>query len=462
MAPDPTGIGMSMGAGAVKVIASAIIKHYAPSLDGTLAGRGLKFIGLLEPTREDHLRAVLERALSLYFEKYPAYHISGVGHFFRDPKTAQQLGNYIFDHRPIDQQVIEAALVQHINNDALSRVMLEQEGGDIKRIVPDFLACYRSALSGQTDVAEQAILFRVLDATDDVNAKIGASEERLEAFVTEALQAQSGNLAVLPPGREIGRYRLQKQLTTGTFGTLYLAEHQDNGTPVVLKVVSVPAGLRLHHDVFSLGERLIDLHHPSILPTIEVRLDVIPPYVVSAYAPGGSLAQRIQQNAPHGLPLPEVFAVITQVGQALAYLHQQHIVHRGVQPASIVFDHAGKAFLTGFDLAMLVPTSGHNLQSHQIGATHYMAPEQSSGEISEKSDQYALGCIAYELYTGHRFKQATEQPISQQRLRPPLAPRQLNPALPIQVDRAIMRAVSVDPDHRYATVEAFVAALTTA
>jgi serine/threonine protein kinase len=119
------------------------------------------------------------------------------------------------------------------------------------------------------------------------------------------------------------------------------------------------------------------------------------------------------------------------------------------------------ALLTGFDLAMLVPTSGHNLQSHQIGATHYMAPEQSLGEISEKSDQYALGCIAYELCTGSRLKQTIARPTSQQRTRSPLAPRQFNPALSIQTERAILKAVSANPDHRYDTVDAFVAALGT-
>jgi len=90
-----------------------------------------------------------------------------------------------------------------------------------------------------------------------------------------------------------------------------------------------------------------------------------------------------------------------------------------------------------------------------FGTPHYMAPEQSLGEISEKSDQYALGCIAYELCTGRRFKDASSLASSQQRPRPP---RQFNPALSTQADRAILRAVSVNPDLRYDAVEAFVAA----
>lgn len=454
MGLDPLGIGLSIATN----LATDILKHYAQYLDGTLVGRGLKAIGLLEQTQEDHLREVLEKALRLYFVKYPAYDISGVLDFFRDPMAVQQLGDYLFDHRPIDQQVIETALVQDLKHDHVSWLLFQQRGGHIERVVPDFFACYRQALNEQTDAGERAILLTVLDATDRVVAEMRTSEERLKMFVTAALQSQSGNMSVLPPERVVGRYRLQKQLTTGTFGMLYLAQHLDSGTPVVLKVLSVPQGLRLRYDVYSLGVRLVDLRHPSILPTLEVSLDGVPAYVVTAFAAGGSLVQRIQQNAPHAFPFPEASAIITQVGQALAYLHRQHIIHRGVQPASIVFDSTGKALLTSFDLAMLAPTSGHNLPSHQVGATHYMAPEQSEGSISEKSDQYAMGCIAYELCTGRRLKDAGSLASSQRRPRPP---RQFNPALPIQTDQAILRAVAANPDLRYDTVEAFVAAFGT-
>jgi len=451
MGLDPLSFGVSVA----NNLATDILKHYAQYLDGTLVGRGLKALGLIEPTREDHLREVLEKALRLYFTRYPAYDMSGVIAFFRDPLTAQQLGNYIFDHRPLDQQAIETALVEHFQHDALSRLVLKQRGGQMEHIVPDFLACYREALNEQTDVDEQAILLTVLDASDTVVAALRASEARLKTFVTEALQAQSSATPLLPPGQVIGRYRLHKQLTTGTFGTLYLAEQEDSGTQVVLKVVSVPQGLRLRYDVFALGAYLLDLHHPSLLPTLEVNLDGVPPYVVTAFAAGGSLAQRIQRKASQPFPLSEAFAIIVQVGGALTYLHQQSIIHRGIQPVSIVFDSAGKALLTGFDLAMPTPLSGHTLQSHQIGATHYMAPEQSEGSISEKSDQYALGAIAYELCTARRLKDAGSLVSSQQRPRPP---RQFNPALSAQADRAILRAISAHPNLRYDTVEAFIAA----
>lgn len=257
-----------------------------------------------------------------------------------------------------------------------------------------------------------------------------------------------------------GRFRLLKQFSIGTFGSLYLVEQKDTGASVVLKVLSIPQGLRLGYDMFALGTHLIDLHHPSILSILEVNLDGIPPYVVASFAAGGSLAQRLQQNTTAAFPLPEAFAIIKQVGQALAYLHQQRIVHRGVQPGSIVFDQAGHALLTGFDLAMLIPDSGHNLPSYQLGAMHYMAPEQLSGLISEKCDQYSLGCVAYELCTGRRYKDAGSPPASE-RHHQTRSPRQLNPALPMQAEQAILRAIEANPDFRYDTIEEFVASFDT-
>ncbi len=444
MGLDPISIGIGVASGIVGNIVTDIIKLYAPHLDHTFVGRGFKAIGLSESTRDDHLREVLKESLTLYFKTHPTYDISSVADFFKDSVTEQLIANFIFDHRPIDQQALDEALTRHLRNDPIIWMYLQQRGVAPEQIVPDFLACYRQVLNEHTDVEERAILLALYNTTDTVVAKIGDSEERMKV-----------------PEQIIGRYRILRYLTTGSFGSLYLAEMQGTGTPAVLKVISVPEGLRLHYDIFSLGDRLVNLHHSSILSTIEVHLDDMIPYIVSAYAEGGSLQNRIRRYAPHGLPLQEAINIITQIGHALSYLHQQSIIHRGVQPASILFDNTDMALLTGFDLAIAVNSIRHFVSPNQVGAIHYMAPEQYTGVLSEKSDQYALGCIAYELCTGCQLNLMIAQPTSQQRLSSPLAPRRLNPTLSIQIERAILKAIAVNPDHRYSTVEAFVTSLGT-
>jgi len=116
--------------------------------------------------------------------------------------------------------------------------------------------------------------------------------------------------------------------------------------------------------------------------------------------------------------------------------------------------------LADFGIATLLAT-GSVKYVEATGSPAYMAPEQFRGMISKESDQYALGCIAYELFTGSRpfnapdfvamaFQHATE---------PPVPPRQLNPQLPLSIEQAILKAMAKERKDRYPDVASFIAAL---
>src|SRR5581483_1990027 len=125
---------------------------------------------------------------------------------------------------------------------------------------------------------------------------------------------------------------------------------------------------------------------------------------------------------------------------------------------SILFDNTDKALLTGLDLAIMAFSIKHFLPLNPmaVGAINYMAPEQFRGLANEKSDQYALGCIAYELCTGRLPYKEPPFSATQGRPKPPLAPRLLNYKLSIQTERAILRALSINPDQRYNNIGAFI------
>ena len=90
-----------------------------------------------------------------------------------------------------------------------------------------------------------------------------------------------------------------------------------------------------------------------------------------------------------------------------------------------------------------------------------MAPEQHRGSISKKSDQFALGCIAYELCTGRLpFSEVPLPSTSRQQPKPPPAPHLINPNITSQMEHAILKALSIRQDQRYNDMEAFVAAFT--
>jgi hypothetical protein len=188
----------ALSAGVVTNIASDILKHHAQALEGTLAGRMLKSAGLIEPDFDDRLCDTLSKALNLYFETYPQYQLTGVTAFFRDPAVARQIGGYILDRKPIDQEQIQHALDRHLHRDGTTRVLMKQRGLELDRIVPDFLECYRRVLNEQLSVPQMAILLEIVDQTDTVIAEMRASEGRLKAYIAQLLEGKLSSEARRP------------------------------------------------------------------------------------------------------------------------------------------------------------------------------------------------------------------------------------------------------------------------
>ena len=252
---------------------------------------------------------------------------------------------------------------------------------------------------------------------------------------------------VLPYGHMLGHYRIEHLIATGTFGTFYSARHGDSGDMVALKVVSVPFGVRVGIDVWALGGQACALSHSALLPVHEVRLEEAPPYVVTALASGGSLAQRLKIEQLFRVTVTDALAWLSSVGNALAYLHEQNIVHRGVQPASVLLTLTGHARLSGLDRACRLDQL---VDARSITTAGYAAPEEIGGKVSALSDQYALGCIAFHLLTG-------EEPS--QHMRRHLARCIGEQSIPAHAGRAVLRALAETPPSRFERVADFVAAL---
>src|SRR6185312_11900484 len=83
------------------------------------------------------------------------------------------------------------------------------------------------------------------------------------------------------------------------------------------------------------------------------------------------------------------------------YAHRARVIHRDIKPANILIDQDGSAVVTDFGIAKAAARPSHTLTGALVGTPAYMSPEQCSGtEVSEASDQYALGAVAYEMLTG--------------------------------------------------------------
>jgi serine/threonine protein kinase len=267
-------------------------------------------------------------------------------------------------------------------------------------------------------------------------------------------------------GKVIGNYRIVAELGSGSFGVVYRGEH--NFLPNRVGAIKLMHAAHLDswqdRESFLLEARLLEmLKHPHILPILDVGIHEGFPYLVTEYAPNGSLRDRLQQIYPWMLPIKESIKILSQIGEALNHAHQQNIIHRDLKPANILFNARGDALLADFGIATTLATASIKFVEAS-GSPPYMAPEQFQGTISKESDQYSLGCIAYELFTGRRpfvspdpftigFKHLTENPA-------PLT--MFNPQIPPQVEKAVLKSLAKQRTDRFADIAAFIGGLNAA
>jgi tetratricopeptide (TPR) repeat protein len=260
-------------------------------------------------------------------------------------------------------------------------------------------------------------------------------------------------------GKEIGNYQIISLINSGAFGSVYKAEHLHLKERITaIKFLHAYMAPTEHVHFVQEAQFLSSLEHRYILPLIDFGFDGGLPYLIAKYAVGGSLRDRLLHQLP--LSTEQAVTILSHIGQALQYAHTSHIIHRDLKPENILFNAQGEALLADFGIATVLSSTSVK-RSAIIGTPSYMAPEQFRGMVSKESDQYALGCIAYELFTGHKpftapdfiamgFKHATE---------PPISPRQLNAQVLPGCEAAILKALAKQRADRHASVEVFLTAL---
>ena len=251
-------------------------------------------------------------------------------------------------------------------------------------------------------------------------------------------------------GKQLGSYRVLEKLGKGGFGSVYKGEHVYLNNIVAIKVLLAEDDSQQDRTLLvSEARTLKKLKHPYILPLIDVADEQGVLYMVMECASGGTLQDRLGRH----LSLQEALAILYQIGQALDFAHQQEkpIVHSDLKPANILFNERDEVLLADFGLATALPNSKTMRVDNVAGTLEYMAPEQFSGEVSVKSDQYALGCIAYQLLTGQYpfdipniYNKAARWIAfyNQHKDIIPKAPAELNPQLPLSISDAILKAMA--------------------
>lgn len=194
------------------------------------------------------------------------------------------------------------------------------------------------------------------------------------------------------------------------------------------------------------------LTHPHIVSVYDYFIEDDDAYLVMEWLDGKTLRETLNEMGT--LPPERVRAIGIQVGEALLYAHHQGITHRDIKPENLM-DHRGQITLLDFGLATLKDQPEEETQ-RASGTARYMAPEQLtlSRPVDQRADIFSLGVLLYELLT-HRYPYDAAQVMGGYRqAEKPMAPGELNPDTPPALDRLILKAIQVDPEERYASMDA--------
>src|SRR4051812_1615634 len=254
-------------------------------------------------------------------------------------------------------------------------------------------AAWVQANAQTTDVAAQVLsLLSVVDRPGVLDAQLPS---RLVVPETAASIMERLTIALE------GRYRIDTVLGQGGAATVFLAHERKHDRPVVLKVLRPEVARWIGAERF-LGEIqiLARLSHPHILALIDSGNADGLLYYVMPYVGGETLRDQLARGA---LTADEALPILRDIAAALAYAHEQQLVHRDLKPDNILIV-SGHAFLMDFGIAKLasqIGNTGELMEGFAIGTPTYMAPEQAAGlNVDVRADLYSWGIVAAELLAG--------------------------------------------------------------
>ena len=274
-----------------------------------------------------------------------------------------------------------------------------------------------------------------------------------------------------PPVENIGRYKIERVLGSGAFATVWLGHDDELDVDVAIKVL---ADNWIHDDEVrqrfleearilwrAQSPNIVRIHHIDVLEDGR-------PYLVMALADQGSLEDQMQERAAsrRQFTVDEVISASVAIASGLEAAHALDIVHRDLKPSAVLLQSVPgsdepQLVLADFGIAKSIAQSKTTVAT---GTPHYMAPEQAEGRVDQRTDVYSAAVIAYEMLAGrvpYAFDSFAEV-IRAQTAAPPVAVGLLRPDAPPALADALTKALSRDPDDRFASATEWKQALAAA
>jgi beta-lactam-binding protein with PASTA domain/tRNA A-37 threonylcarbamoyl transferase component Bud32 len=253
-----------------------------------------------------------------------------------------------------------------------------------------------------------------------------------------------------------GRYRILRKLGSGGMANVYLAEDEDLGRRVAIKILN---------DRYANDELFIErfrreaksaaaLSHPNIVSIYDRGEAEGTYYIAMEVIEGRSLKELILTRGP--LPIGQAIAFTFEILDALRFAHRHGIIHRDVKPHNILIG-GERLKVTDFGIAR-AGASQMTEAGSIMGTAQYLSPEQARGApVTASSDLYSVGIVLYETLTGKvPFSGDSAIEIAMKHLNElPKPPSKIRPEIPEDLDHVVLRALAKAPEDRYQTAEEF-------
>jgi serine/threonine-protein kinase len=264
------------------------------------------------------------------------------------------------------------------------------------------------------------------------------------------------------PGTVVdGRYRVLSRLGAGGMADVFLAEDQQLGRKVALKLL---------HSRFAEDPGFVErfrreaqaaagLQHPNVVSVYDRGSFDETYYIAMEYLPGRSLKQVIREEAP--LEPVRAIDITLQMLKAARFAHRHGVIHRDLKPHNVIVDDSDHVKVTDFGIAR-AGASDMTETGSIMGTAQYLSPEQAQGHaVSAGSDLYSIAVVLYELLTGRvPFDAESAVTIALKHVsEAPTAPTAINPSIPPELEQVVMWALNKDPADRPQDADQFITAL---
>jgi serine/threonine protein kinase/WD40 repeat protein len=277
---------------------------------------------------------------------------------------------------------------------------------------------------------------------------------------TPAEMPHTGESTDGPSIRRVGQYEILSEIARGAFGVVYKARQIKVNRVVALKMMLAGQFADLEElERFRIeAEAAGQLDHPHIVPVFEAGEHDGHAFLSMGYVEGKSL-RALLNDGP--LSPGDAARMMAAICGAVQYAHERGIIHRDLKPANILVDSKNEPRVTDFGLAKRAASDvGMTMKGQVLGTPAFMPPEQASGrmdQVGPLADVYSLGATLYNVLTGRPpfLSSSVPETLRLVQRQEPVAPRQLSPGIPRDLETICLKAMQKDRLKRYASAAEF-------